>query len=124
MTLNDIYRFAADNGVTISFRAIDHSYMPPTLEIVVQKEDFRTADRVKPGDLDDEDFIKYIMDHLEYKIKKYLEIHGNRLCANCGNRMCKDAYPCGPIKESIRDCINNGRKNWVPITEKKEKQNE
>ena len=74
MNLRDIYRFAADNEATISFRAITSVYMPPTLEVVVRNEDYYIVERVRPEDLDNEDFIKYLMDQMEYKLKKHLEI--------------------------------------------------
>ena len=42
-----------------------------------------------------------------------------RLCSNCGNRCCKDVIPqCRDIYR--KECLNEGRKFWLPIAEKKE----
>lgn len=42
-------------------------------------------------------------------------------CSTCGNYRCKDAYPCAPMREEVRRCVNNHLRNWVPIIEKEKK---
>ena len=44
-----------------------------------------------------------------------------RLCSNCGNRCCKDVIPqCREIYQ--KECLDNGRKFWLPIAEKEKRE--